>query len=193
MAYRRNKNLRDLIGQTKISRGRKVLPRKKAALTGCQACLTSSRNLCCKHIVSTKTFTSQTTGETLDILHNLNCRSKNSIYLGHCALCVKSQYVGKCEPPANTRINTHRHDVNSPNGGPFDKHFLLPGHSFNDHARFTLIEQVNAPRGMSKQGIRRLLEDREDYWITRLKTLQPHGFNDHLNSTLRQNIHNICQ
>ena len=89
-------------------------------------------------------------------------------------------------------MNTHRYDVTSPKGGAYDKHFLLPGHNFNDHARFTLIEQVNAPRGMSKSEKQQLLEDREDYWMTRLKTLQPDGFNDHLNSTLRQSIHGIC-
>ena len=117
---------------------------------------------------------------------------RNTIYLADCILCPKPQYVGKCEPEANKRIKTHRHDVTSPNGGPYDKHFLLPGHNFNDHARFTLIEQVNALRGMSKAEIRKLLEDREDYWMVRLKTLQPNGFNDHLNSSLRQNIHGIC-
>ena len=143
-------------------------------------------------MVSTKTFQSHITGEKLDILHNLNCRSRNCIYLAHCSLCPKSQYVGKCEPPANSRINTHRYDVHGPNGGKFDKHFLSQGHNFNDHARFTLIEQVNAPRGMSKSEIRQLLEGREDYWMSRIKTLQPNGFNDHLNSTLRQTIHEIC-
>ena len=77
------------------------------------------------------------------------------------------------------------------NGCPFDKHFALPGHDFNKHARFTLIEQIN-DRNMSKSEARRLLEDREDYWMTRLRTLQPEGMNDHLNAALRQTIHAIC-
>ena len=191
LAYRRNKNLRELIGQHHLSRGKKILPRKRTRLPGCRACLTSTKNECCKHILSTKTFSSQVTGEVLSILHSLNCRSKNLIYLAHCTLCAKSQYVGKSEPPANLRVNTHRHDVNSQKGCPFDKHFRLPGHDFNLHAKFILIEQVTN-KGLTKAETRRLLEDREDYWMTRLKTLHPNGMNDHLNSSLRQKIHAIC-
>ena len=169
---------------------KKLLPKKGPKITGCNACLISRKNLCCKHTVSTKTFRSETTGETLSILHYLNCRSKYCIYLGHCTLCPKSQYIGKSEPAANLRYNTHRRDVHGPLGGPFDKHFQLPGHQFNEHARFTLIEQIN-PKGKTTAEIRQLMEDREDYWMVRLKTLTPHGYNDHLNSPLRQNIHNI--
>ena len=99
--------------------------------------------------------------------------------------------MGKSEPPAHLRINTHRHDVTSGNGCPFDKHFALPGHDLNKHASFILIEQVNN-KGMSKPETRRLLEDREDFWMTRLKTLQPNRMNDHLNAALRQKIHVIC-
>ena len=110
----------------------------------------------------------------------------------HCTLCPKSQYVGKSEPEAHLRYNTHRRDVRGPLGGPFDKHFLLPGHRFNDHARFTLIEQIN-PKGKTTSEIRSLMEDREDYWMTRLKTITPDGHNDHLHSALRQNIRAIMQ
>ena len=158
---------------------------------GCKACLTTTRNQCCRHIVSTKKFKSDVTGEELEIFHDLNCKSRNCIYLGHCILCEKSQYVGKSEPPANLRINTHRRDVHSTTGCSFDKHFALPGHNFNSHARFVLIEQIN-DKSLSKAEIRRLLEDREDYWMLRLKTIQPDGKNDHLNANLRNKIHDIC-
>ena len=113
-------------------------------------------------MISSKTFKSETTGEELNILHNLNCKSRNVIYLGHCILCDKNQYIGKSEPPAHLRINTHRHDVSSDNGCPFDKHFAKPGHNFDLHARFVLIEQVN-DTGLSKLETRKLLEDREDF------------------------------
>ena len=81
--------------------------------------------------------------------------------------------------------------ADSQNGCPFDKHFQLPGHDFTLHARFVLIEQVTN-KGLTKAETRRLLEDREDYWMTRLKTLHPNGMNDHLNLSLRQKIHAIC-
>ena len=193
VAYRRNRNLRELIGQMHLSRDKKILKTRKKSTTnnGCKACLTTTWNQCCRHIVSAKTFRSNVTGEEFPILHNLNCKSKHCIYLAHCTLCKGSQYVGKSEPPANLRINTHRYDVTSSNGCPFDKHFNLPNHDFNKHARFILIEQLNTTN-ISKTEARRRLEDREDHWMARLKTLQPQGMNDHLNAALRQTIHAIC-
>ena len=138
-----------------------------------------------------KTFSSQTTGETLEILHSLNCKSLNSIYLGECALgCPNTQYVGKSKPPAHLRFNTHRSDVTKPKGGAFDHHFALPGHNFNEHARFTLIEQVKNPGNKAEN--RRLLESREDYWMSRLRTVTPQGMNDRLNSNMSQKIQDIC-
>ena len=191
VAFRRNKNLRDILGQVHLSRDKKIVKDRRAPrYPGSKACLTSKKNQCCRHLQSTKTFKSDVTGEELEIRHDLNCRSKNTIYLGHCALCRGRQYVGKSEPPANLRINTHRRDVHSPTGGAFDKHFLLPGHNFNDHARFTLIEQLKVSK--STQENRRLLEQREDYWMLRLKTLAPYGMNDRLNSTPNQRIQDIC-
>ena len=191
VAFKRNKNLKDLIGQTHLSHNKKAIPKKKTKIGGSHACLTRANNQCCKQVISTKTFQSMSTNETFVINHMLNCRSRNCIYLGYCNICPKSQYVGKSEPPANLRINTHRYDVTSPNGGPFDKHFNLPGHSYNKNARYILIEQVNSQKA-SKQSIRKLLEDREDFWMKRLNTIIPNGFNDHLNSQTSNQIRIIC-
>ena len=190
LAFRRNRNLKDLIGETHLSRNKKITkPRRKTG--SCSACLTKSNNLCCKQMISTKTFKSMSTGENFEIYHRLNCRSRNVIYLGYCNLCPKSQYVGKSEPPVNLRMNTHRHDVHSPSGGAFDKHFATPGHSYNKNARFILIEQINTTR-LSKLEVRALLEKREDFWMARMKTITPDGFNDHLNSQVSNQIHSYC-
>ena len=191
IAFRRNKNLRDILGQVHLSRDKKITKNtRRPKHPGSKACLNTTRNQCCRHIQSTKTFTSDVTGETLEIRHDLNCKSKNIIYLGHCVLCKKKQYVGKSEPPANLRINTHRDNVKRPNGIAFDKHFLQPGHNFNEHARFTLIEQLKISKSPLEN--RKLLENREDYWMLRLKTLSPWGLNDHLNDNSHQRIHDIC-
>ena len=192
LAYRRNKNLRNLIGQVHLSRGRKILPMKPPKLTGCSPCLASTKNKCCRQLTSSKTFRSDHTEEQFDIRHNLNCRSKNVIYLGYCLKCPFNQYVGKSEPPAHKRFNTHRSDVNSPKGLAFDKHFTLPGHNFDHDARFILIEQIRNEQALSKKEIRSILEDREDFWMVKLRTLTPDGHNDRLNSTTRSRIHTIC-
>ena len=59
-----------------------------------------------------------------------------------CVLCNK-QYTGKSEIPFNLRLNNQRKDVNERNSLQAGQRFRLPGHNFNKHAKFTLIEQLN--------------------------------------------------
>ena len=193
VAFRRNKNLREILGQTHLTNNKKILEHNKRKTGSCQACLNHGNNKCCNHITSTKTFKSEKTGEVFNIQHNLNCRSRNVIYLGSCTLCKYSQYIGKSEPSVNLRINTHRYDVNSPNGGRFDKHFNLPGHNYDKHARYIIIEQVRTPSSMNTTALRKLLEDREDFWMKRLNTIYPNGLNDHLNSNNNNQIRTFCR
>ena len=75
--------------------------------------------------------------------HKLNCQSRWLMYLGNCILCAKHQSVGKAEGPFNGRLNNRRKDAKKNKSIPFDEHFQLPNHNFNEHARFILIEQIN--------------------------------------------------
>ena len=43
-----------------------------------------------------------------------------------------------------------------------------------------VIEEISN-QNMTRDQIRRILLKREDFWITKLQTLEPHGFNDKLN------------
>ena len=56
----------------------------------------------------------------------------------------------------------------------------MPGHNFNAHAKFTIIEEV-CNKSLSKLKIRSLLKDREDFWILKLETLSPQCLNMSLN------------
>ena len=56
----------------------------------------------------------------------------------------------------------------------------MPGHNFNAHAKFTIIEQVNN-KSLSKSKTRSLLEHRGDFWILELQTLSLQGLNKLLN------------
>ena len=105
VAYKRNKNLRNLIGQMHLSKMKKILAKKPPKMTGCAPCLSSAKNKCCRQIADSKTFKSEQTGATYEIRHKLNCKSKNIIYLGYCLKCARHQYVGKSEPPAHLRFN----------------------------------------------------------------------------------------
>ena len=53
------------------------------------------------------------------------------------------QCTGKSETAFNLSLNNHREDVNKQKSLQADQHFLLSGHNFNKHAKFTLIEQLN--------------------------------------------------
>ena len=97
-----------------------------------------------------------------------------------CALC-KVQYAGKAETTFNIRLNNHRKDVNNPNSIPVDLHFRKPGHSFNLHAKFTLIEQLRTIDTIDKDTIKCRSKCREDIWIQKLETLTPKGLNQELN------------
>ena len=176
ISFKRNPNLRDLIGGTNLINNKKIL-RKKNTKGNCRPCFSKTGNLCCKQVLTTNTFTSETTNRTFSLRHYVTCRSKNIIYLGGCILCPKHQYTGKSETPFNNRLNNHRLDAKKPTSIPFDEHFLLPGHDFTKHARFIIIEQLKVHK--DKLVNRRILKEREDFWIEKLKTVAPYGMNIH--------------
>ena len=141
VCYKRNRNLRDILGQTKISKNRVV--RKKATMRGrCAPCLGRSDAMCCNHVISTSFFTNNTGEARYEIRHRTNCRTKNAIYLGFCIKCNKRQYVGKVKSQgANKRINRDRNDVSRPDAISIDKHFNQPGQDFNRDFQMIIIEE----------------------------------------------------
>ena len=179
VCYKRNPNLRDLIGQTRISRNRVV--RKAEPKRGrCSPCRGRADCQCCNHIINTEFFTSRK-GKRFDMRHRTSCKSKNAIYLGMCLKCNQQQYVGKVEKQKmNKRVNKHRNDVKRPDAITIDKHFNDPEHDFNRDFRVIVIEEITK-RDLSDEQMRNLLLRREDFWICKLGTLHPEGFNDKLN------------
>ena len=180
LCFRRNRNLKDLIGQTRISNA-KVLRKKANKIGKCTPCLSRIDTKCCKHIVSTTKFTNRSGTKEYNIFHKVNCKSKNVIYLAHCRKCNNKPYVGKCEDQRmHKRINTHRSDAKKQDSIPIDRHFLLPDHNFDRDFKLTIIEEVTK-LDLPKEQIRELLLRREDFWILKLDTLHPKGFNEQLN------------
>ena len=92
-----------------------------------------------------------------------------------CCLYKKSQYVGKSAYTLNLRTNTQRTE-----GLPCDKHFQMPGNNFNDHAKFTIFEQVKKG-SLSKSKIRNLLQHKENFWILKLQAVSLQDLNMSLN------------
>ena len=180
LALRKNKNLKDLLGQTRISKG-KVVKKSDKEIGKCSPCRSRIDTKCCNHIKTTSTFQNQAKSRVFNIFHHVNCKSKNAIYLVECQKCNDKPYVGKVEGQGmNKRLNKHRNDAKSHNSIPVDRHFLEPGHNFERHFKFTVIEVIDKPN-FSKDRTRDLLLHREDFWIKKLNTMQPYGFNENLN------------
>jgi hypothetical protein len=189
LTFKRNKNLRDLIGGTKMQNNKRLTKRENKS-GFCGPCLSQVGNICCKQIISTKFFRSSKTGKQFEIRHKVNCKTRKGIYLGSCILCPIYKYVGKFETPWNKRLYTHRADAKKETSIPFDEHFSKPGHNFTDHARFIIIEKLTRP--IDTETDRKTLQDREDFWMAKLNTHTPHGFNVQYNSNIRNKIHHIC-
>ena len=81
-----------------------------------------------------------------------------------CALC-KIQYVGKAKTAFNIRLNNNRKDVNNPKPIPAAFHFRKPGHSFNLHVKFTLMEQLSNIHTTDKETLKFRLKRCKDFWI----------------------------
>ena len=180
IAFTRNKNLKEIIGGTRIETG-KVKKFSIPSRTGkCTPCLSGARTLCCNQVLTTNTFMSQHTKRTFNIFFNLNCKSDLSIviYLIECILC-QMQYVGRAETAFNLRLNNHRKDTKKPNSILACEHFQEQGHNFNKHAKFIIIDKLVNLHG-SKEALRKILVIRENFRIQKLKTIVPFGFNQEL-------------
>ena len=79
-------------------------------------------------------------------------------------------------------MNNHRSDARKHESIAVYKHFFdNKDHDFEKHAKITLIEQLRSTDHMTQEEITYNLEKREDFWMIKLNTLQPEGFNIALN------------
>ena len=180
ICYRRNRNLRDILGQTRISQD-KVVTCKTGNIGGCTPCWADSDTKRCRHVVQTKYFTDRTGSKRFDIRQKLGCKSKDAIYLAWCDKCHGKQYVGKVEiQKAHRRINKHRNDTKRGNSISIDQHFRTQDHDFDKDFRIIIIEEIS-DRNMTREQVRHTLLKREDFWIKKVGTLEPNGFNYRLN------------
>ena len=80
-AFRRNKNLKKLIGSNKIEHS-KVKKHNNIMKKGkCSPFSANNRTLCCKQLISSPIFKSQQTNKSYTMFHEINCSSTYVIYL----------------------------------------------------------------------------------------------------------------
>jgi len=168
VAYRRNKNLRDILRQTTITNNkvqRKMKPKERI----CQPCMTRANNLFCKQVLKRnkvkplKYTTTQTANHLLSSTYwnvpyaNFNMLEKQKLLSTYDSTTIVAT------KPSNNAISVA-------------KHFHDNSHSFNRDAKFTIMEAI---RNNEK---RQLRMKRENFWIKKLNTLSPNGLNMDLNN-----------
>ena len=140
--YKRNKNLRDILGSNRIADNKVIKHNNNHHKNNrCQPCNTKQGNLCFKEVLNTSTFKSNQTQRIYKIRHHVNCKSKYVIYLLEC-IKYGIQYIGKSETQINLRINNHRKDLSKSSSIPVCQHFNNTAHSFTRDAKFIIIEQL---------------------------------------------------
>ena len=169
VAYKRTPNLRDLLVRTQLRDNSN--PQHKAP-PGIYKC-NHPRCLTCPFLQEGQAkYTFSATKEERCINDNLNCKSKNLIYLIECKKCTK-QYIGETKRQLHERFGEHRrsiqnhHQLTKPT--PVSAHFNQPGHSIN-HLLLTPLELIHSKRDSVRKA-------REAHLINKAMTLEPLGIN----------------
>ena len=136
---------------------------------GCNRCEKERCVICQDHLVVTKTFSSSQTGQQFTIRDKMSCETSNVVYLLFCDICPHTQYVGQTKNCLRTRFYLHRSNINTNTGTHVSTHFNKPGHSLAN-LKCLAIERVHV--GTLKRRLQR-----ETFWISKVKTLFPHGLN----------------
>ena len=132
----------------------------------------SSKCMTCPIIQCTRQFRSTFTKQNFIIHGTATCKTANIIYLLECGIC-SFQYTGETKQPLNVRMSEHRSRARSNNTFPLCRHLNSTGHHTNfDELKVTIIEHDPNWEDTTR-------EDREHFWISKLKTLRPYGINMH--------------
>ena len=185
MAYKRgHKNLKETVAPSRIFIQDNQLGRN-SQVGQCRKCNKCGENPKgrkranglnnCKVLEDGSVFYSKSTGERYTIRQNIDCRSKNVIYLVNCKKCHK-QEVGKSED-FKTRISNYiSHIIQSKATCGIVKHFIeMEGHSV-EHFGIMGIVRIENPPG-TKSALKKMLADFEGYWQIKLQTIEPWGMN----------------
>lgn len=172
IVYRRPQSIKDCLVSAKIKRQPMPIPRASLGSKPCK----KPRCTWCPLIAEGKEFRSEANGFKYKMFHDLNCHSSWVIYIITCMPC-KKQYVGKSETPLNIRLNNHRNHIkNRLETCELAEHFIRsPQHDFSRDVCITPIETITKNLELEKK--KSVLKERERFWISKLKTIQPSGIN----------------
>ena len=141
----------------------------------CIHCKSGMQSLCCLQVQNAHLFCSQQNGWIFTIFHQVNCKNDFVIYLLECKKC-HIQCVVKAEADFNLRLNNHHKDVYKADAIPALYHFAMKDHVFTRDTSLIIIEQIHKST-LTRWTKKNLLKQRENFWILKLETLKPKGFN----------------
>ena len=128
VAYKRHKNLRDILCSSSLHPLNVRPVRQQFGFKKCTDCVA------CKFGVNKSYFHSNASGEKFTINQRITCESRNVVYIIFCKKC-NCQYVGKTINALKERINAHRYSIGT-SSTPVACHFEQRGHSINDLGYF---------------------------------------------------------
>ena len=165
IAYKRSKNIKDILVKAKISSKR----RSKRICNGFVGCKRSYWEMCllCALIPKEgfKTHKCYKTKEIFDINANVTCVSKNVIYKISCKKCPNFVYIGETGQRFCDRFSGHRADVHHRRVEKVvAEHFNKPNHKY-EHMLPMIIEQVKP----FNDGF--LRSQREKFWINKYQAI----------------------
>ena len=160
IAYKRSKNLRDILIRAKIPP--KKIPRRIEGFRNCgEVC-----NMCpFTPNGNTKIHTCNKTKTTYQMNSPMNCKTSGVVYKIMCGKCPQFVYIGETGRPIRKRFYEHHRDAkNKDFKKPCGEHFNRPGHSQSDMIVVT-IEQV-----LPKEDTL-LRKRRETFWINQYQSV----------------------
>ena len=157
---------------------------------GCYSC---GRNcIDCKYLKDKgEYYYSHVTKRRYKIRQNVNCQSRNVIYLVTCKKC-KKQGVGETINFKSRMANYRSCIKNKKVSCNIDKHFIEEGnHSLEDFDVQIIVQLENVP--CNKDQARKRRKQFEGYWQITLCTLAPYGLNsiNELEANLKWSDKNI--
>lgn len=168
IGFRRAKSLKDILVRAK-------LPQSDKTNTGRSLKCGSSRCKVCDFIKETADFKSTNNNNVYKIMSEMDCNSKNVIYLNTCKTC-QLQYVGSTTTKFRIRFNNYKSGYKRFLSGKTDipqamffKHFKENKHNGIEDWEIRLIEKCE---NLIK------LRKRESFWQFKLNTFSPAGLNE---------------
>ena len=139
VAYRRQKNIKDFLVRSKVPTKPQYQPKRKSK--GMKKCGKSC--LACPYIKEGKFIKKR--NKNWEIHGNLNCQSKNLVYLIECNKeTCKLRYIGETEKSLKDRLSNHIQKIKSiiPTTAT-GEHFNEIGHSLSNMT-ITIVETIKS-------------------------------------------------